>query len=124
MTSNEIYNNISEYFSTPMRKWVLDDVYNMAEDDYSVSDYCQKVVNYGCSSGVVTSMIYYTDTIKFYDNFVNEINDLLVNYDVNPADIIGDDDDKLFISDYSKNKLAWYAYEAIVYEILECIENL
>ena len=89
-----------------------------------MSDYCQEVINHGCVSGVAPSMIYYTDTIKFYDNFVDEINDLLVNYYVNPTDIIDDDDDKLFISDYSKNKLAWYAYETVVYEILECIENL
>lgn len=124
MTQEEIYNNISGYFDTPMRKWVLDDVYDMAEEDYSMSEYCQEVINYGCSSGVVISMIYYTDTIKFYDNFVDEINDLLVNYGVNPIDIANNDDDKLFISYDSKNKLAWYAYEAIVYEILECIENL
>ena len=124
MTSDEIYNNISEYFSTPMRKWVLDDVYDMADDDYSMSDYCQEVINNGCVSGVALSMIYYTDTIKFYDNFVDEINDLLVNYGVNPTDIIGSDDDKLFISYDSKSKLAWYAYESVVYEILGCIENL
>lgn len=124
MTQEDIYNNISGYFDTPMRKWVLDDVYVIADEDYSMSKYCQEVINNGCVSGVAPSMIYYTDTIKFYDNFTDEINNLLVNYGVNPFDITNNDDDKLFISDYSKNKLAWYAYETVVYEILECIENL
>lgn len=124
MTNDEIYNNISKYFDTPMRKFILDDVYDMSEDNYSMSDYCQDVINNGCCSGVASSMTYYTDTVKFYDNFSDEINELLTDYNVNPADIIDDDVDKLFLSDYSKNKLAWYAYEMVVFDILGCIEYL
>ena len=35
-----------------------------------------EVVEHGCQSGVVSSLIYYTDTVAFYDKHENEIWDL------------------------------------------------
>lgn len=34
---------------------------------------------YGCVSGMITDLIYYDDTNKFYDNYKDDINELLSN---------------------------------------------
>ena len=44
------------------------------------SDYCDKkgiftdVLHYGCQSGVVGELIYYSDTVRFYKQYRQEIN--------------------------------------------------
>lgn len=38
---------------------------------------CNDILNAGCVSGIVSSMIYYSDTTKFYDNFYDEIYELI-----------------------------------------------
>lgn len=65
------------------------------------SDYDDKkhiftdVLNYGCQSGVVGELIYYTDTVRFYKQYRQEINNLL--YDTMsgtglyaPSELFGD----------------------------------
>ena len=57
------------------------------------------VPNHGCQSGVVTELIYYSDTVRFYKQYRQEINDLL--YDAMngtglyaPSELFGDKWDK------------------------------
>ena len=38
------------------------------------------VLNYGCQSGVVGELIYYTDTVRFYKQYKEEINNLLISF--------------------------------------------
>jgi hypothetical protein len=75
-------------------------------------------LNYsGCQSGMVGSLIYYSDTVKFYDTYEEEIWGLLseeadnqgVNIfeylsNLNGADSVGS-------NDQFKNLLAWWAFE-------------
>ena len=35
------------------------------------------VLNYGCQSGIVGELIYYSDTVRFYKQYKEEINGLL-----------------------------------------------
>ena len=74
------------------------------------------VLNYGCQSGVVGELIYYTDTVRFYKQYKEEINSLL--YDAMdgtglyaPSELFGDKWDKedpLAQYDYNQNLLAWF----------------
>ena len=89
------------------------------------SDYNDKkhiftdVLNYGCQSGVVGFLIYYTDTTAFYKKYQSEINELLYNYMeetglYSPKELFGskwDKDDPLAIEDYNQNLLAWFGFE-------------
>ena len=46
--------------------------------DYNDKKYIfTDVLNHGCQSGVVTELIYYSDTVRFYKQYRQEINDLL-----------------------------------------------
>ena len=104
------------------------------------SDYNDKkgiftdVLHYGCQSGIVGELIYYTDTVRFYKQYREEINDLL--YEIMnetglyaPSDLFGDKWDKedpLAQYDYNQNLLAWFGFEETLRNIgynFEKLEN-
>jgi len=79
-------------------------------------------ISNGLSSGIVTSMIYYTDTIKFYNKYNNEIAEMLYSYDVNLNDLEGwDRTDMLALDTNNQNILAWWVYEVVCGELWGCI---
>ena len=89
------------------------------------SDYNDKkgiftdVLHYGCQSGIVGELIYYSDTVAFYKQYREEINDLL--YEIMnetglyaPSDLFGDKWDKedpLAQDICNQNLLAWFGFE-------------
>lgn len=83
------------------------------------------IANFGCLHGTCADLIYYDDTVNFYDRFADEIWDLLISTSKscgfeNVFDFFfnqnfeGVYDDKTF-----KNALAWFAVEQTCLEILE-----
>ena len=88
--------------------------------DYNDKKYIfTDVLNHGCHSGVVTELIYYSDTVRFYKQYRQEINDLL--YDAMsgtglyaPPELFGDKWDKedpLAQEITNQNLLAWFGFE-------------
>ena len=89
------------------------------------SDYSDKVnifkdvLYHGCVSGIVSELIYYSDTIRFYKRYRDEINALLKElmdgtglYSM--KDLFGknwDDEDPLIIDTHNRNLLAWFGFE-------------
>ncbi len=77
------------------------------------------VLHYGCQSGTVGFLIYYSDTVKFYKKYQDEINELLSEamasmgiYDF--KDIFGkkwDEEDPLILDFYNRNLLAWFGFK-------------
>ena len=72
----------------------------------------------GCQSGHVGSLIYYTDTVKFYKAHRAEIDGLLrglcADCGNTPAQLFGDkwDADDFFARDtQNQNLLAWFGFE-------------
>lgn len=90
------------------------------------------VLNYGCQSGVVGSLIYYADTVLFYNKHKETINDLLYNTMqscgiYSPVDLFGDKWDKedmLAIDIYNQNLLAWFGFEETLRRIGQNFEEL
>ena len=95
------------------------------------SDYSDKkaiftdVLYHGCQSGIVGSLIYYTDTVAFYKRHREEINALLQETmdecgSYNPSDLFGDKWDKedpLVLDTYNQNLLAWFGFEETMRKI-------
>lgn len=95
------------------------------------SDYTNKkaiftdVLYHGCQSGIVGSLIYYTDTVAFYKRHREEINALLQETmdecgSYNPSDLFGDKWDKenpLVLDTYNQNLLAWFGFEETMRKI-------
>lgn len=85
---------------------------------------------YGCVSGMIVDLIYYDDTIKFYDNYKDDINELLSGLldgsGLSIQEFFGknfDNDDPLILNFSNKNLLAWFGFEESSYRIYEEIKE-
>lgn len=102
------------------------------------SDYNDKkyiftdVLHNGCCSGVVSELIYYYDTVRFYKQYRQEINEMLYNI-MNetglyaPSKLFGDKWDKedpLAQDTYNQNLLAWFGFEETLRSIGYNFETL
>ena len=75
-----------------------------------IAAFLQDVIEHGCQSGVVSSLIYYNDTYCFYDRYYDEIEALREDYEEStgtPITIKGD----------LKNFFAWFAFEEYAYQL-------
>lgn len=76
----------------------------------NVENFFGDLLTYGCASGMITGLIYYSDTHKFYDTYYNEIEEIRCEYEDqcgSPLSINGD----------LKNWLAWFSYETTAYNL-------
>lgn len=110
-----------------LEKEVAQYIVDRWEDYDDKKDIITEVLHNGCESGVVSSMIYYSDTVRFYERHKGEIDELLYNimkdcgiYE--PKQLFGrrfDEEDPLCLDDTNKNLLAWFGFE----ETLRIIGN-
>ena len=107
---------------TELMKAVVDDILNQ-DKDYQ-QDYIKDVLEHGCQSGVVSSLIYYNDTADFYNKYSDDIYNLLyadmqeLGYKTIPEMVASLNGAKDVGSDEQyKNLLAWYGYERTMQDI-------
>ena len=76
------------------------------------------VLQYGCINGTVSNMIYYSDTLKFYEDYKEEIAHLLSSEGFKPSDLKDfDNEDPFILEKHNKNLLAWFGYEQTLYQL-------
>ncbi|MFC0903826.1 hypothetical protein ACFHWD_03860 [Clostridium sp. MT-14] len=94
-----------------MEKWIISDILHECQnlDDAETLSYMKDIANYGCSSGTVSSLIYYNQTEAFFRNFSIQILGMVSEFE---CDSITD-----------PNDLAWLAYENTVQKLLEELEG-
>lgn len=76
-------------------------------------------LQHGCSSGMINELIYYTDTVKWFNLYKNDINDLLeetlMSFGYNSlTELFGskfNTNDLLVRHDNNKNLLSWFSFE-------------
>lgn len=102
---------------------------NYSDIDNLIKD-MEDLQRYGCVSGMITDLIYYDDTNKFYDNYKDDINellsDLLDGSGLSIQEFFGknfDNDDPLILNFSNKNLLAWFGFEESSYRIYEEIKE-
>ncbi len=66
--------------------------------------------HHGCVCGMVSSLIYYVDTRKFYDHHYAEIEELRTEHEESCGTAIAPDGDL-------KNFFAWFAFEEVAYQL-------
>lgn len=101
--------------------------------DYNDKKYIfTDVLHNGCCSDVVSELIYYYDTVRFYKQYRQEINEMLYNI-MNetglyaPSELFGDKWDKedpLAQDDFNQNLLAWFGFEETLRNIGYNFETL
>ncbi len=101
---------------TQLEQVVSDWATEQEEEGYegAVSDLQQ----HGCQSGVVSDLIYYSDTTTFYNEHQGEIDEMLAetcaDSGQSPSELFGDkwdDSDPLARHHFNKNLLAWFSFE-------------
>jgi hypothetical protein len=105
------------------------ETYDCDDDGETLQSYLNDLCDHGCASGMVNSLIYYDDTITFYNKHKYIINRLLVDLNITAQDLNGyDKDDPLCLEQNNQNLLAWFAFEECARDInnylnMEDIDN-
>lgn len=97
--------------------------------DYS-NDYkslLKDILYSGLQSGIISELVYYSDTLKWYNKHKSEIKmllrEMMSSYGTNnPADLFGrnwDQDDPFVEDTTNKNLLAWFSFEETAREIAD-----
>jgi len=100
---------------------VVQKTINQYSEDYEngAAGYLEDLMQGGCQSGMVSGLIYYNDTLKFYKTHKKEIKALLIKtleqtgY-TDPIGLFGDKWDRAdpFADDTNnRNLLAWFGFE-------------
>ena len=107
----------SKEFNSRVERKVINDLINTGLTTEELKDHIKDIVQCGCISGIVLSLIYYSDTIKFFNCYRKEILAMLQDPDKN---IYSEYTYLLGYKKYSvseKNDLSWFAYDNTVIRI-------
>lgn len=104
-----------------LTQYVLDYSLDASEDyENGFEGFATELMNHGCQSGMIGSLIYYYDTTEFYDKYKEEVNELLAyaiemtGYSVTELFREWDNSDPLALQNMNQNLLAWFAFEETV----------
>lgn len=98
----DVDNNLQKYVC----KTILEN-----ESETDIQDFCSNVLKYGCQTGFVSSLVWFSQTHAFFDEFYEEIEDLLF-------DAMDETDYLPPIKGDLKNTLAWFGYEVMMYKVI------
>lgn len=104
--------------ATPLQIEALDYALDEWENYENKKKIFDDVLDYGCISGMVDSLIYYSQTIPFFEKHKDEINGLLAELldeigEASPAKLFKNWDymDPLATGANNQNLLAWFGFE-------------
>lgn len=90
-----------------------------------------EVIDYGCTSGIVEDLCYYSDTTSYYSKYKEEINELLYKtmdecgiYNLKDLFRNWDEKDPLALDYHNQNILAWFGFEETMRNIAREFEVL
>lgn len=108
----------SEEFNNRVEKKVINSLLNTGLSTKELKDHIKDIFNYGCISGIVSDLIHYEDTVKFFNCYRKEILSMLrddnkiINYFNSEYWL-----DHSRYNVYEKNDLTWFIYESVVTRI-------
>ena len=101
---------------------VLDWINDIDSDDREMT--YDDLQNSGCASGMVSEMIYYSDTLAFYDKHKDALNAMLAEAiagygGVGPSEVLRDWDseDPLCLEQNNQNLMAWFGFESTAFNL-------
>lgn len=105
-----------------LEKKVAEIIINKVEEyadtsDSSVKSFFKELFQQGCVSGMISELIYYEDTEKFYDKFYKEIEDLIYDWEEETGETV-----TVPHGDNRKNYLAWWGFERMAMLIADKLE--
>ena len=109
---NELLENL--YGETDLKDNVIDIILNHIDDYENPITFLEEVLQYGCSSGIVSELIYYSDTKCFFIKHMEEIFDIYNQLKDNLSTDF----------EVNANNLSWLAFEYMVNEIYNEVETM
>ena len=107
-----------------LEKAVYDYIIRRWEEYDNKSRIFLDILEHGCVSGIVSELIYYSDTIEFYNKYKDDINNLLYElmsesgvYRIKDLLKDFDETDPLICETHNKNLLAWFGFEETLYRL-------
>ena len=109
MTNNELKNKLQIIANSPIDS-IEKAVAQEALDYDEIQNFFSDILNHGCVTGMVGSLIYYADTHDFFDKHYDQIEELRNEYEENTGI-------PLPIKYDLKNHLAWFSFEETAYKM-------
>jgi hypothetical protein len=109
MTNNQLKNEL-EIIIKNSENSIEKAVAEEALDAENIQKFFSHLLEYGCVSGSVQSLIYYVDTHSFFDTHYNQIQKILEEYQENHGEFYS-------LKGDLKNSLAWFSFEYTAYEL-------
>lgn len=107
-----LLNSIMMNTESELKRESVEIIMDMLDENMTnkeIIDTVEDIVRHGCASGIVSALIYYSDTEPFFDRHADEIFDIYNN--------------GIYDFELSKNSLAWFGFETMAYEIYEELET-
>jgi len=111
-----------EHDLTRIERWLLSYASFYENEGYQLNKFLSDIVQHGCASGIISSLIYTHECISFYDQFEADIWELVSDH-LNCSGITFGQ----FIDSFNdieadcvesfKNMLAWFAVEAVALKL-------
>ena len=102
-TFTEKLRELTESPTDSLEKAVALEAYDPQSDENTIN-FFKDLLNHGCISGMVSSLIYYADTEVFFDKYYEDIIWLKTEYEENTGQ-------PMQIPHQIKNHLSWFAFE-------------
>ena len=118
-------------FTTELEQEIKEIIINNIEDYENPINFFNDLSSYGCVSGMVSELVWYSDTVDFCKRHKEDINEAiseLMEYygTTSIKDLFGDrfdNEDFLCIGDHNKNLITWFIFETTCASIIENFEN-
>ena len=108
-----------------LRNAVITDILTKGYDDNDTYCYLHDVLYGGGQSGIISSLIYYTDTVAFYKKHKNDIKSMInecmrdFGYNsINEMFINWDNEDIFNDETQNQNIMVWFGYEQTIRNIV------
>jgi len=121
--SLEVLRQIKPNFTSEIEQSVIEYLEYCGNGWYT---HLQDIINHGCISGVVSSLIHYEDTIEFHDKYEFDIDEIINNYLESRGEKFSELAWSFNFNAYElvalKNWKAWFAFECVASNINSYIE--
>ena len=107
----------SKEFNSRVERKVINSLLTTKLSTEELKDHIKDIVQCGCISGIVPSLVYYSDTTKFFNCYRKEILSMLQDPDKNIYSEYTYLLDQRKYSILEKNNLSWFAYDNTVIRI-------
>ena len=87
-----------------LKNYVIDYILEDYQTDDEIENFFSDLLNHGCQSGMISTLIYYDDTKQFFIKYIDEINELIERLEDELGESIKAEGNRL-------NFYSWLAFE-------------